>query len=318
MQARRARRAIVGAVGERAQEPRRHPSWTGARPAAVAVLALASLLAAPRAMAGFCETGVVHNYLKPLEEMPALRSVPVTGSLPFGPAGLFIGERAVGPVVAGKTLAGFSLSFGSRMEAPSPRLGWTVVARLVRVARRERVRRLLEKRTARLARMNPGERRRFSFRVSGKPSLYRLEIEFRNREGRRIGRFGEYLRVLGPNRKARLALKGTSFRRGETVSPRLENYGTETLLYGLDYSIQFHDGTEWARSPSFPPQPVLRIGLRTGPGETAACWKVTIPEDAPPGRYRFVWSGRASGGAIPRRAVPLTLATEFRVLPPAG
>jgi hypothetical protein len=282
----------------------------------MAVTVIAGL--APAQAADFCKKGVVHNYSKPLEEMPPLRSVPLTSDLPFGPAGLFISERATGSIVSGKTAAGFSLSFGSNAQRPTPRLDWTVVARLVRVARRERAKRLLQSRVAHLVRMEPGEMRRFAFRLSGRPSLYRLEIEFRNRAGRRIGRFGRYLRVLGSSKRARIVLARRSFRPGATVSPRLENYGTESLFYGLGYSIQLHDGASWVRSPSFPPRPVPAIGLRTGPGETAACWKFTIPRDAPPGRYRFVWNGWSIKEAIPRRGARLTLTAEFQILPAAG
>ncbi len=279
------------------------------------MLAVTSLVAASSAAASFCATGVVRNYLKPLEEMPRLHSVPLTNDLPFGPSGLFVGERAVGPLVSDETIAGFSLSFGSRSEMPSPRLDWTVVARLVRVARRERKRRLIERRVERVRRLGPHDNRRFTFRVSRKPSLYRLEIELRGRDGRRLGRFGRYLRVLRPRRDARLALAKTSFRHGETVSPRLENFGTESLLYGLGYRIDSYDGPSWTPSPSFPPRPVPLIGLRTGPGEAGSCWRFKIPDEAPPGLYRFVWSGRTSRGTIPDRNARLTLTSEFRILP---
>jgi len=268
--------------------------------------------------AGFCKTGVVRNYLKPLEAMPPLHGVPATSDLPFGPAGVFLSERAVGPIVSGRSSIGFSLSFGSRTLKPSPRLDWTVVARLVRVARHEHARRALARQREHVVRLDSRSRRRFSFEISGRPSLYRFEIEFRNRAGKRIGRFGRYLRVLRPRRDARLTLETTSFQPGDTVSPRLENYGTESLLYGLEYSIESYDGATWARSPFDRPRPVPLIGLRTGAGGAASCWGFTIPSDAPPGRYRFVWSGRTSRETIPAHNGRLRLTAEFRVLPPAG
>jgi len=256
---------------------------------------------------------MVRNYQRPLEAMPPLRAVPVTSNLPFGPPGVFLSERAVGPIVSDRSAIGFSLSFGSPRLRPSPRLDWTVVARLVRVARQERTRRRLARRIEHVARFGSHDRRRFSFRLSGRPSLYRLEIEFRNRAGMRIGRFGRYLRVLRPRRDARLTLKATSFRPGETVSPRLENYGTESLLYGLAYSIESYDGASWARAAIDQPRPVPLIGLRTGAGEAASCWDFTIPPHAPPGRYRFVWSGRTSRETIPAHNGSLRLTAEFRV-----
>jgi hypothetical protein len=186
------------------------------------------------------------------------------------------------------------------------------------VARRERARRRIARRIEHVARFGSHERRRFPFRLSGKPSLYRFEIEFLNWAGKRIGRFGRYLRVLRPRRDARLALNPTSFRPGDTVAPRLENFGTESLLYGLGYSIESYDGAAWARSPIDRPRPIPLIGLRTGPGEAASCWDFTIPSDAPPGLYRFVWSGRASRETIPGHDGRLKLTAEFQVLPPAG
>jgi hypothetical protein len=273
---------------------------------------------ASAAGAGFCETGVVRNYMKPLEAMPRLPEVPSTNELPFGPAGLFLSERAVGPIVSGSSLAGFALSFGSPALTPSPRLDWTVAARLVRVARRERARRTIARRIALVKRIGSHGIRRFSFRLPARPSLYRLEIEFRNRAARRIGRFGRYVRVLRPRRDARLILKTTSYRPGEAVSPVLENRGTESLLYGLAYSIESYDGAGWARSPIDRPRPVPLIGLRTGPGETASCWSFTIPLDAPPGLYRFAWSGMTSRETIPARNGRLELNAEFQVVPSTG
>jgi len=177
---------------------------------------------------------------------------------------------------------------------------------------------VLARRIAHVVRLRSHGHRRFWFRLPGKPSLYRFEIEFRNRAGKRIGRFGRYLRVMRPRRDARLTLKATSFQPGETVSPRLENFGTESLLYGLGYSIESYDGATWSRSAIDRPRPVPLIGLRTGPGEAASCWDFTIPPDARPGLHRFVWSGRASRETIPGHNGGLKLTADFQVLPPAG
>jgi hypothetical protein len=159
----------------------------------------------------------------------------------------------------------------------------------------------------------PSGRLVFLFKA-GKPALYRLEITFSDLSGKRLARYGEYLRVLEPKLDARLTLNGTTFKPGERVTARLNNYGTTTLSFGLDRSIDFFDGASWVSAPNSAQGPVLAIGLGLGPGGSAECWGFTIPPEEPPGEYRF----RVGAGSVNRtlgyRGKPLDLSAVFHVV----
>ncbi len=105
--------------------------------------------------------------------------------------------------------------------------------------------------------------------------------------GRRLTRFGEYVRILLPSFDARLALNQPTFRPGDQVVPRLENYGADYLFFGLIGAYyERYDGASWSYA-RFGSGAVPAIGLGIGPGATAECWARQIPNDALPGRYRF-------------------------------
>ncbi len=149
----------------------------------------------------------------------------------------------------------------------------------------------------------------------GEPGIYRLEVVFRDGSGKRIGRFGEYVRVLHPHLDARLSLNGTAFRPDETVDPRLENYGAALLSFGfLGAYYEYFDGSTWMES-SFGNGPVLAIGLAAGPGESAACWDTKIPPGTPAGLYRFNLRVDYSLEDRGLQSKELILSSDFQVLP---
>lgn len=315
-------RTIIGLVGNWREKHRRR-GVCRATLVTAAVLGIVGSAPASPAMAAFCQTAIVHNYAKPLERMPDLRKPPMEQHLPFGPARVFFGQIGHGPLLVGQSAIGFSLSYSPyrRNHHLSPRLDWNIVTRLTWVDQRGRAKKVLgviEKRVNRLRSTDdrPSGDLSLAFDVS-KPGLYRIESIFRDQSGKRLGRFGEYIRVLRPSLDVRLTLNGMSFRPGDTVSARLENYGTEPLFYGLGYSIEYYDGASWARPPTQPTYTVVpAIGLSSGPGQAASCWNFPIPTDAPSGRYRFVRDvEHFAGGLLPRKGKTLTLAAEFNVAP---
>jgi hypothetical protein len=199
-------------------------------------------------------------------------------------------------------------------------LNWLVEAQLARVDRRGRTTQSLGKIIKQVSRLRSTDDRPsgdldLSFRVS-KPALYRVEITFTDQAGKRLGRYGKYFRVLRPSLDARLVLNGAEFRPGETVSAHLENYGTDSLYYGLGRTIERYDGSSWTVAPESSQGVVLAIGLSSGPGESASCWSFNIPPNEPPGRYRFVWSGEALHGSFLRlHRIRLRLEPEFQIPP---
>lgn len=286
--------------------------------AALAAVALGLLGSAPTAEAIGCNNQVIRDYAKPLERLPQLRAVPF-GEPRFFPARVFLGSKGRGPLQLGSAERGFRISYSPyEVEATKPtrRLDWRVTSRLVRLDRRGQAigePEVIEKRVKRLwpTRRNVD----FAFEVSGKPALYRLELVFDNRGGKRLARFGENFRVLRPSLDVDVVLNGTDFRRGETVEARLLNRGAAFLHFGLGRHVEYFDGSAWTAAPAFRQGPIPAIGLSLGPGESGSCWGATIPSETPAGLYRFAIGFDYLLSSDPGERTSATASSEFTVLP---
>jgi hypothetical protein len=285
--------------------------WCGAL---CAVLLLAAAGTANARASAFCETSVIHNYEKPLEAMPPIRASPERERLPFGPGNLFFGTIGIGPVAVGSQEVGYAMTYSRTAPHPTgSKLGWLVTAKLDRVDATRRVTEPVAFEQVDGVRFP--SKHQLAFKVSSKPALYRIEAVFRDGSGKRLGRYGRYLRVVQMHSEKRLALPQTSYRVGETVAPRLENEGTDTLFYGLGYAVDKFDGINWAPT-SLGPEAFLLIGLYSFPGEAASCWPFTVPAEAQAGEYRLRLSV-TTYKALPIRKRPHAsfLTAEFEVEP---
>ena len=287
---------------------------------ALGVLLMGLWAATSSAEADFCETEVLHDYRKPLKRLPAVPAPPLDERLDFAPARTYLGSFSNGPLQVGPGKRGFSLGYSPYEQSPPPsrRLDWQITSRLVMVDRSGSPigrPRQIEKQVKRLWPDDENHHRlAFAFEVPGKPALYRLEIVFKNKGGKRLARFGEHFRVLRPSLNLDFFLNGTSFRRGETVQAWLVNRGVTFLSFGLGKRIEYWNGTSWTFPPvKFPGGPVLAIGLNLGPGERTTCWSTAIPADAMPGTYRFVTDVDRSVNPVGYPATPLDASAEFTV-----
>jgi hypothetical protein len=257
---------------------------------------------------------MVQDYLKPLEGLPALTSEPVGHRLPFAPPNLSFGATGTETLAIGRQEAGYFLDYIPTAAHPTGRdLGWLVTAKLARINPAGRVLERVDFKRVRGLRFH--RRHKLAFGLSPEPALYRLEVVFRNSSGKRLGRYGRYLRVMAPQPGPHFTLFQTAYRPGETVAPRLENEGVSWLFYGLGYVIEAFDGSNWVPT-SLGPKVFLAIGLISGPGETASCWRFTIPAGATPGRYRLLTSIDIYDEPSHREpAEKAFLAAEFEVVP---
>lgn len=279
-----------------------------------------ALLAAPLARAeSFCDPGVVHDYLKPLKELPALRGEPAKQQLPFAPRNLFFGSIGQGALIvgnstAGKQEVGYFLDYTPTSPHPTGRyLNWLVTAKLNRIDSTGRVLQGIGFKQVRGIRFHSSHA--LSFELSEEPALYRLEVVFRNSAGKRLGRFGRYLRAVESHSDVRFTLAQSAYHSGETVSPRLENEGTDRLLYGLAYRIEQFDGASWIPT-SLGPKFFLAIGLSSSPGEAASCWGFRVSAETPAGKYRLSTSTDVyETTARDERAKQMPLNAEFEVVP---
>jgi hypothetical protein len=281
--------------------------------ASVIAAVLASLGTATPAAADFCDSQVIHDYTKVLERLPAIPSPPLDEHPDFAPARIFLSHHTFGPLQLGRGKRGFELTFGPSEEgsSASPRVNWQVTSRLVKLNRRGRRigrPRMIEKHVTRLRAVD------LDFEISGKPAIYRLEIVFENGRGERLGRFGEYFRVLQPSLDVDIFLNGTTFHRGEQVQAWLVNRGVAVLSFGLFKTIEYDDGGTWTNPPvAFPGGPVPAIGLAIGPGVKTSCWTTTVPSDAALGLYRFATQVDHSTKEV-FGSNPLDLGAKFTVV----
>lgn len=293
--------------------------------ALAAGLAAGSVLpaAAPAATtSGVCPERTIRNYAKPLERLPQMRSPPLS-HLPFGPAHVFLSHPLGGPLVVGSSSEfGYSLLFSPFLPGHrlSPLLGWIVEARYVRVDKQGKAIQAkghIVRRIRRLQTTSEGVPGHVDFLFrAGEPALYRLEITFTTFSGKRLARYGEYLRVLKPRLDARLTLSGSSFKPGERVAAYLDNYGTTLLSSGLLRLIEYFDGTSWVEAPNSSQGPVPSLLFLVGPGESAECWSFTIPPDEPAGKYRFVAAVSSNKSSAEPRPEPRRFVSEFQIDPP--
>lgn len=286
------------------------------------VICAAGLVFAPRSSAASCSsTTVVHDYLAPLDHLPRVPSLEWPDKkLPFGPAGLSLIknseiQRTRPLVVQGdegpkSRPLGFSLVNESPKRPGKLQLNWTVKSQLRRFSAGKR--QTLGIKTKHITDLASDSRSQFLFPIPTKPGSYLVEIEFRNRGGQRLGRLGDYLRVVPARQETQISLSSTALKPTETLGACLENLGTESVDYGEGFLIEVFSGSTWTRSPISPSSAVSAIGLKRDPGEAAPLNSFTIPADAPPGQYRYVWNGTLASSAS------LTLAPEFQILSSSG
>jgi hypothetical protein len=286
-------------------------------------VAVGVLVSAASAKAIDCNSKVVRDYMKPLERLPTVPAPPFGDDLYFAPDRVYLSTFRGGSLQLGPAKRGFSLSYSPyevEATAPTRRLDWQVTSRLVELDRRGRPLgkpKKIEKHVKRLWPESEGNRGLdFSFQVPGKPALYRLELVFENRGGKRLARFGGNFRVLRPSLDVDFVLNDTTFHRGETVRAQLINRGAALLYFGLERSIEYFDGTAWGEPPpGFGQGLIPAILLHLQPGESGSCWQATIPATAPPGLYRFSkefeYIKRPGFGKLRS----MMLSSEFTVLP---
>jgi hypothetical protein len=275
----------------------------------------------------FCVPRLLHDYEAPLDRLPAVRRPPASGKLPFGSSRVSF-RRVAGfedefMIVQGDPLE-YEFSLTGAAYGPKT-LDWTVESRLVRIDRRGRGLALVKRRREHVGMLevvtDDGQKifREIGFSRSSTPGIYRYDLIFRNERGGLLGRYHDYYLVVAENSDVQLALNGASFRPGDQLLAQVQNFGTDHLSYGVEFSLERYEGAVWTavdleqffgRKVGF-----IMIGLGLGPGAADNCSvAMIIPANAQPGRYRIVkgfnWSRLHPYGAISASA-------EFTIEPPA-
>jgi hypothetical protein len=283
----------------------------------VAAILAAGLTSAPpshaviyeSAPSPFCDGEVLHDYLVPLKRMPRLHSPPPSGRIGFGPASIAI--RPYPALLVGEGRVGYGLSLRRRTPAAHPR--WDVTTTLSRVDWQGRAIEMVDRVRRQVNTVGRGHSAGVHFKVGDDPGAYRLTSVFRSRSGQKLGGYGFYFRVVAPTQNVRLGLNADSYRPGNTVFGRIENYGTATVNYGVAYSIERLNGSSWSQAPESPRGPWILIGLSTQAGQSGRCLGFWIPNDMSPGTYRVVKSVDFASGH--GRSNPTMLTAEFAIAP---
>jgi hypothetical protein len=258
-----------------------------------------------------CRQEVVHDYLAPTRGLPKLTPFPI-GELPlrFG-EGLYTSP----PLELPNT--GQVLGPTFRFYGPEDRtsLDLDLTFTLTRLNGHGRARgRPVVKRT-RLGGISGSNEPTLGVRISGRPALYRLEMEARNGAGRMLGAYGQYVRVVHRKSDPHLLLGNDTLRPGETTRIGIAEFGTGYLVFTPRYTIEAFDGLNWvpaaieARTPENLFVPIADSGGIT------LCSKLPIPVGTPPGRYRISQPVEHRYG-IPRpQETHPVLRAEFTVTP---
>jgi hypothetical protein len=254
----------------------------------------------------FCSAPVVDNYRAPLEKLKPIPAVPEGGVLPFAPAGLTLGVTGPQGILVGGSSVGLRLT---NAATATPRLGWVVLERLIRFsADGTRVEPAGLKRID-LKQLPAGKHRGLTFPLPT-TGIYSLEITVQNHRGRRLGRYGEYLRVVNRTVSATITLAAyDNVVPGAYLESCFENHGSATVT-PTGTALERFDGTIWrqvAVGPQYSPaQTPIQRSLGPGEAERIA---TLIPPNAKPGLYRLV-----ATGSVVDNGEPVVISAEFGVL----
>lgn len=259
--------------------------------------------------APFCSSTVIDNYRAPLEKLQAIPAPPAGGVLPFAPEGTTLGASGPQGVLVGGSSIGFRLTNSAPTTSARP-LNWTVLERLIRLT--EDGSRLHPAGLKRidLKQLPSGKHRGLTFPLPSTPAIYSLEVTIQNHRGRLLGRYGEYVRVVGRAVNVGLTLSAyDNVVPGAYLESCFENHGSASVT-PTGTSLERYDGAAWRPvvvGPQYSPaQTTIQRSLGPGEGERIG---TLIPPNARSGLYKLT-----ATGTVLDTGEPVTLSAEFGVL----
>ncbi len=267
-------------------------------------------------MSGSCDNQIVRDYERPLRHLPA-DHLPAGGNLPFAPAGVGLAKLGFRKVFIQGDMIGYRLvvnrakSRTGHLKHPL-NLRWDVQSTLTAVDAHGRPARVVARQARLLGDVRHPEHVEFGLR--GKPGLYRFDLSIRAWNGKVLGSYREYVRVVPLRVRLGIAVSGSSFHPGEHVIGRLENLGTSTAIWpaGAELKVERYDGEAWSDVRSSNSElPIDGVDEFIYGGHAGSCATFTIPSDAPTGSYRFSTEVESYGA----RVLQFRLASYFSVVP---
>lgn len=257
----------------------------------------------------FCDGETVRDYLAPLKRMPALHPPPKDERIGFGPKSVEF--RHTSSLVVGKGSIGYTLSLHWRAPSAHPR--WEITTTLSKVDWQGRVTDMVDRTRRLVLTVRHKHSIESSFDIGGRPAAYRLTVVFQSKSGRKLGGYGFYSRVVPVTKHALLSLNSETYAPETTVFGRLENFGTDPILFGEPYVIERLEGSTWVRAPESPRAFILPLYF-TEAGATSRCSPFWI-RPTMSGRYRMAKEIEYGAWPSPRNRRPVILTAEFDVVP---
>jgi hypothetical protein len=258
--------------------------------------------------AAFCPTPGT-NYRAPLETLQTIPALPEGGVLPFGPRGMTIAATGPQGVLVGGSKIGFRLTNTAAPTAAAPKkLHWTVLERLVRLTKNGHDLHPEGLQRIDLGQLPTGKHRGLTFPIATKPAVYSLEVTIQNGRGRRLGRYGEYVRVV--ERTLDIGMTLTAYDKiapGSYLESCFENHGSASMTVTGGY-LERLDGLIWKVVPIGPQYTPAQTtsGLLLGPGASEPRYTY-VPPNALPGLYKVILSATTELGEA------VTTSAEFGV-----
>jgi hypothetical protein len=256
----------------------------------------------------FC-ANPVDNYRAPLEKLQPIPALPEAGVLPFAPAGLTVGVTGPQGLLVGGSSVGFRLTNSAPDATAAPRLDWTVLERLIRLTDNGSHLHPAGLKRIDLAQLPAGKHRGLTFPLPTTPAMYSLEVTIQNHHGRRLGRYGEYIRVV--NRVVNTGLTLAAYDNvtpGGYVESCFENHGSASVT-PTGTNLERFDGSAWHPvliGPQYSPAQTT-IQRTLGPGETEKIGTL-VPPNARPGLYKLT-----ATGTVADTGEAIVLSAEFGV-----
>jgi hypothetical protein len=243
---------------------------------------------------GCAEPIQIRDYLAHVKSAAPVHGPPESGVLPFAPRGISLQRLSHGPQV-GRGLVGFAF----RDEAINypRRLNWIIKATLSKISANGNVLKVVSRKTERIGIRKvdydtvTGQR----FTVPGDPAYYRIDLNFADVQGRNLGNYSEYVRVMKAKFQVAMTLSDSKVMPGSLIQARIENRGTEPVLAELNVVIEQHNGTEWIEiAPIYRNGKVVYGRAYVWGGETGPCFTYKVPSDLSSGHFRVTEGIRRS------------------------
>jgi hypothetical protein len=219
-----------------------------------------------------------------LSELPPVGEVPESAKqLGHGAVSIYGGWRRVMPE---SESFGYGFSEHSYTDA-GVRLDWTVTAQLWTIDRYGTAFRKVDREKLFIGRLSAAhDPDIYLDPLNNRRGFYRFDMQIANKNGKVIGFYSAYFKVVRPSWNPRLQLERDVLRPGEQLLIRLENHGSEAVSYTEPFSVQRREGERWTRASELIRHRWLKWLRFMGPGGSS-CSSLSLPIDVFPGIYRI-------------------------------